>query len=321
MEPTITTPTNSTPPRHTLRRIIIVTLLLAVIAGAVFLIVSHVQYTNLENSVKTELVKQNKAIKTAAVGGIYKQTLPKGVASTDKVRIDAKVAVTGASYCIAATSTEDTKVAYHMNEKTPDDAPEKGDCLTGTSSSTASVPGDVAVSSTGTTDITLGWSASVYATGYTVECATDASFTAGLHSQSTDKLSITITNLASSTTYYCHVAATSQNGVSAWSTTLQAETNLYAQPPKNMKATIVSSTELGYSWDAVPGAQYYMLEYTTDINFVDNVTSIRVDGTSGSIKSLQPATGYFLRAEAVTANFDQTTAAYSDQAFARTKKD
>ena len=88
----------------------------------------------------------------------------------------------------------------------------------------------------------------------------------------------------------------------------------------HMKADIVSSSELSYSWDVVPKAQYYILQYTTDINFVKDVTQIRVDGTSGSITGLKTYTGYFFRAEAVTADFDATHAAFSDPAFARTKQ-
>jgi hypothetical protein len=320
MQPTITPTEEPQPKRHIIRWIIICILAVAVIATAVFFIVKQVQHVNLENSVRSELIKQNKIIKSSASNGVYKQMLPTTVASTSKIKIDAIVAVSGASYCISATSIADTGVAFYMNEKTPDDNPVSGSCTSGNISITPSVPGDVAVSSTGTTDITLSWTASVYAAGYIVQCATNESFTAGLHSQSTTNTSLKVENLVSSTPYYCRVSATNQNGQSLWSSVLQAQTGLYSQPPLKMSSTIISSSELGYSWDSVPGAEYYILQYTTDINFMTNVAQLRINSTSGSIKGLQPYTGYFMRVEAVTTNFDQTHAAFSDPTFARTKK-
>ncbi|RWZ78162.1 MAG: hypothetical protein EOT05_00080 [Candidatus Microsaccharimonas sossegonensis] len=320
MQPTTITIEEPQQKRHTLRWIIIGLLAVGIIAAVVFFIIQQAQRVNLENSVKTELIRQNKIIKSSAMNNLYKQTLPSTIASTGIVKIDAKVSVTGTSYCISATSNVDSKVAFYMNEKTPEDGPISGNCTSGKTSTLPSVPGSVAVSSSGVNDITLSWMASLYATGYTVQCAKNQSFTIGLSSQSTINQSFRIDNLVANTSYYCRVAATNPNGQSTWSSTLQAQTNLYSQPPLKMTATIVSSTELSYSWDAVPGAEYYVLQYTTDINFMNNVTELRVITTSGLIKGLQPYTGYFMRAQAVTANFDQTRAAFSNPAFARTKK-
>lgn len=319
MQPTISA-IEPQPKRHTLRRVIIIILGLAIIVTAIFFIVQNVQHANQVNDVKTELIKQNKIIKASAVNNVYKQTLPPSVASTKTVKIDANIATAGTSYCISATSTTDTKITYHMDEKTAEDVPVNGGCTSGNSTTTPSVPGNVSIASTGPTDVTVQWNTSIYAADYTVQCATNGSFTAGMKMQKTSSLSLKIDGLTGDTLYYCRVAANNAHGQSLWSTTAQARTSLYSQPPSNMKASIVSSSELSYSWDAVPGAQYYILQYTTDINFMKDVTTVRVNSESGSIKGLQPYTGYFFRAEAVTAHFDQTHAAFSDPAFARTTK-
>ncbi len=301
-------------------KIIVGVVILAVIAAVSFSIIQKVHFSNLQNDVKNEVIKQNKIIKSSKVDKTYKQTLPTSIASTDKVRISAIVATTGTSYCIAGTSKADTKIVYHMDENTPEDTPVVGDCSSGDGSVAASVPGDFAILSAGDTDLTLKWSAGLYATSYTAQCALDTNFTSGLHSKTISNLSVTVDNLRSNSMYYCRVAASNSHGQSVWSPSLQGQTNLYAQPPANMKADIVSSTELSYRWDAVLGAQYYILQYTTDINFVKDVTAVQVAKTSGTITGLQPYTGYFFRAEAVTSSFDQTHAAFSDSAFARTKK-
>ena len=220
---------------------------------------------------------------------------------------------------MAATSTKDTKVAYHMNENTPIDTPAVGSC-TDKVTILPSVPGTVTAAATGAKDVTLQWRSSTYATGYTAQCATNESFTDGLKLQSTSDQLATVKGLSDNTLYYCRVAATNTIGQSAWSLVIQAKTQLYAQSPVHMKADTVSSSELSYSWDVVPKAQYYILQYTTDINFMKDVTQIRVDSSSGSITGLKNYTGYFFRAEAVTADFDVTHAAFSNAAFARTKQ-
>lgn len=318
MQPDITI-LESQPHRHIVRRVIVIISALVIIAGITLLVINHIHQINLENDVKTELIKQDTILRSSGVSGIYRQTLPAAIKSTSKVHIVTLVSVEGTSYCIAATSTKDAKVVYHMNENTPIDTPTAGSC-TDKVTILPSVPGAVSVASTAAKDITLQWRSSTYATGYTVQCATNESFTDGLKLQSTSDQSATVKGLSDNTVYYCRVAATNTVGQSAWSLVIQAKTHLYAQSPMHMKADIVSSSELSYSWDVVPKAQYYILQYTTDINFVKDVTQIRVDGTSGSITGLKTYTGYFFRAEAVTADFDATHAAFSDPAFARTKQ-
>lgn len=318
MQPDITS-LESQPHRHIVRWSMVIIGALVIIAGATVLIINNIHRTNLENDVKTELIKQDNILRLSGVSGIYRQTLPSTIKSTSKVNILTLVSVEGTSYCIAATSTKDTKIVYHMNESTPIDAPTVGSC-TDKVTILPSVPSTVSAVSTGAKDVTLQWRPSTYATGYTAQCATNESFIEGLKLQSTSDQSATVKGLSDNTLYYCRVAATNTVGQSAWSLVVQAKTHLYAQPPIHMKADIVSSSELSYAWDAVPKAQYYILQYTTDINFTKDVTQIRVDSISGSITGLKNYTGYFFRVEAVTADFDATHAAFSDPAFARTKQ-
>jgi hypothetical protein len=321
MQPTTTplTPIEQPPKRHIIRRTILVLIALIIIGVAGYFIIGKVQQSNYENDAKTELIKQNTVLRASAVNSVYKQTIPASIKSSDKVKIEVTISTSGTAYCMAATSLGNTKIKYHMNDKTAVDAPQKGSCVDDATVA-PSTPGDVAVASTSATGITLEWSASPYAATYSVQCAQDDSFINGLKLQSASETSITVNGLSSNTAYNCRVAAVNKVGQSAWSLVVTAQTSLYAQPPTNMKANIVSSSELSYSWDPVPGAQYYNLQYTTDINFVDTVTTVRVDATSGSIKNLKSYTGYFFRAEAVTSSFDDTHAAYSAPAFARTQK-
>ncbi|HEY8992520.1 MAG TPA: fibronectin type III domain-containing protein [Candidatus Microsaccharimonas sp.] len=321
MQPNTTplTPIEQPPKRHIIRRIIVIIIALSIVGVVTYFIVGNVQQANYENNVKTELMKQNTVLRAAAVNSVYKQTIPASIKSSDKVKIEVSISTSGTSYCMAATSIGNAKIVYHMNEKTPADAPEKGTCVD-TVTVAPSAPGDVAVASTGSTDITLEWSASPYAASYNLQCAQDDSFINGLKLQSVSGTSATVSGLSGDTAYTCRVAAVNKVGQSDWSLVVTAQTSLYSQPPANMKANIVSSSELSYSWDPVPGALYYNLQYTTDINFVKDVKTVRVDATSGSIKGLAPYTGYFFRAEAVTSSFDDTHATYSGPAFARTQK-
>jgi hypothetical protein len=321
MQPTTTplTPIEQPPKRHILRTIILVVIALIIVGVATYFIAGNVQQANYEHDVKTELMKQNTVLRATAVNSVYKQTIPASIKSSDKVKIEVAISASGTSYCMAATSVGNAKIVYHMNEKTPADVPEKGTCIDAVTVA-PSTPGDVAVASTSSTGITLEWSTSPYAASYNLQCAQDDSFINGLKLQPASGTSATVSGLSGNTAYKCRVAAVNTIGQSAWSLVVTAQTSLYSQPPANMKANIVSSSELSYSWDPVPGALYYNLQYTTDISFVKDVTTVRVDTTSGSIKGLKSFTGYFFRAEAVTSSFDDTHATYSGPAFARTQK-
>lgn len=317
MQPTITPEPQQN--NHVVLKIIIGLIVLAVIATITIFVIRAVHQSGLENEVKTELVKQNKLIKAAAKDGVYSPTLPEGVKTTDKVTINATISASGTTYCIAGTNKSDTKIVYHMDKSTPETAPVKGNCSDG-ATVTPPVPSGVAVGSVGAGAVNLVWGATPYAATYTIQCATDQSFVSGLKIKTTKETSFSFTDLTGGAQYYCRVAASNSVGQSAWSSAVPAFTNAVSVAPTKVKVSTVSSSELAYSWNAVAGASSYVLEYSPDINFINDVVRVTTTATSGSAKNLKPYTAYYFHVKTATPGFDIDHASFSEEELGRTAK-
>jgi hypothetical protein len=317
MQPTIISEPQQN--RHILRKIIITVVVLAIIAGVGVLVVRNVHQANLENVVKTELIKQNKLMKVSAKNNVYSPTLPSGVMTTSTVIINASVSTSGTEYCIDGTNKQDAKVVFHMDKSTPEDAPARGSC-SDNATVAPPVPSDVAIGSVGAGAVNLAWNKAPYAASYTVQCATDKDFISGLKSQTTTKTLITVDGLSGNTQYYCRVAASNSIGQSAWSAIVEGLTNTISVVPTGLKITTVSTTQLHYSWQAVPGATSYVVEYSPDINFVQDVVRLTTTTTSGDAVNLKVYTAYNFHVKAVTAQFDADHASFSEEILGRTAK-
>lgn len=291
--------------------------IVAIIAGATVLVVHAVKQRNLENQVKTELVKQNKLMKAAANNGIFSPVLPIDVKTTDKVTIRATVSASGLTYCIDGTNKTDTKIIFHMDKSTPEDTPAKGSC-SDMATVAPSVPSDVAVSSVGVGTVSLTWNQSPYAASYVAQCARDASFISGLKSQSASGTATTVSRLDPGAQYYCRIAASNTKGQSEWSVAVAALTDSASVTPEDMKVATVSSSSLNYSWSPVSGATAYLLEYSTDVSFATNTTQLTTQATSGTLTGLEADTAYYFHVKAVTAGPDSSHNAFSGMVLGRT---
>jgi len=317
MQPTIISEPKQS--RHIILKIILTVVILGVIAGITFIVIQKVQYANKENDVKTELIKQNKLMKTSMKDNIFPSTLPGDVKTTDKVIINANVSLSGTTYCIEGKNKQDTKIVFHMDKGTAEDTPKKGSC-SDTASVAPLVPANVAVGSISAGAVTLNWNETPYAASYTIQCATDQSFINDLKSKTTSDTSMTLSDLKGGVQYYCRVAASNSVGKSEWSPTVDALTNAISVVPKELKVTTNSSTSLHYSWKAVPGATSYILEYATDSNFMKDVIKVTTNTTSGDAIGLKPYTPYSFHVKAVTAQFDADHASFSEEVLGRTAK-
>lgn len=320
MQPSSIQPQSQPPTRrHIIVRIIVGIILLAVIAGVTILVIRTVQRSNLENSVKTEIIKQNKLIKSAAKNNVFSPTLPEGVKSTDTVTIHATVSASGTAYCIDAVSKSNKDVAFYMDKAVPDDSPLKGNC-SGNATVPPLVPLDIAIGSVGAGSITLIWSEAPYAASYTAQCATDALFVSGLTSKTVETTQTTFTKLDGKVDYFCRVSAANSRGQSGWSVVVSAVSTAVSIAPKNLKVSTVSRSELSYSWSAVPGATMYVLEYSTDVGFSTDTVMVPTTATSGTMKNLKTYTAYYLHVKAITPGFDSSRAAFSEMLLGRTAK-
>ncbi|MGH2567548.1 MAG: hypothetical protein ACRDGA_04360, partial [Bacteroidota bacterium] len=124
----------------------------------------------------------------------------------------------------------------------------------------------------GATDVpstaSLEWNASSGATSYTVEWATDQSFTIGVGSATTSDLSHPLSSFAYSTTFYWRVKASNAGGSSPWSETRSFTTAPSPPPVPAMRhARALISGGIPYmevEWYDVIGETKYRVYASTD---------------------------------------------------------
>lgn len=310
----------STPPKkHMLRNIIMSAAILLLAMGISIIIFRIIQHNSMIDTVKKTLITQNSIMKNSVKDSVYSATLPEAIKSTNKVHITAAVAFDGASYCISGRSLEDHTIVYSISSQTAAAVPEVGDCQSEVDTYVPSKPAPPSVSSVGADNINLTWNSVNYARTYKARCATDGLFTKDLVVVTTNKDFVTVPGLKSGTMYYCGIQAANTIGESKWSEVVLAHVALFSVAPNNLKVTPISTSEISYSWDTVPGAKSYELEYTDDIDFINNVKKITTQSTNGRVTGLNANTMYYFHVRVFTNQFNANNAAYSGPVEDKTK--
>jgi hypothetical protein len=183
------------------------------------------------------------------------------------------------------------------------------------------VESDPSVPSTSTTKgIIVSWDRVVNASGYTIEYITAAEYAAnGFDNADFESVwdgsqtSVDISGLDVNTTYYVRIMAI---GVGAYvdsdflAPAVSIVTNLtQLHPPILNPVFATSDTSISVSWNPDPNATAYVVEYSTDPNFVTDVMPAQVvppSITSIPITGLDPLTTYYVRVKAIG---DPTSAA------------
>src|SRR5680860_146778 len=158
------------------------------------------------------------------------------------------------SFCLTVKNST-TNAKYHI---TQDSAPTLGVCPFGfatTLTATTASP----------TSIDLVWDTVTDATSYTLEQATDESFTTDLTTIATQPgTSFTSISLSQGTTYYYRVNATIDGDISGWSNTDDATTSIDAPDAPTVSANTVTDTTT-WSWNTPTcpaGSARYQYRYT-----------------------------------------------------------
>ncbi|MBQ9874792.1 MAG: hypothetical protein IJM30_10040 [Thermoguttaceae bacterium] len=162
-----------------------------------------------------------------------------------------------------------------------------------------------------TVKVTIGSVAS--ASKYTLEYATNSSFTSGKGTKTyTSAGTKTIDGLSPSTTYYFRVkaSATGYND-SAWSSTVSAKTSAQNLEPLAKPTIALSATHSAIvaKIDPVDGAEKYVLDYSTDSTFSTYTEKTYASSGTKTISGLAQHETYYVRVKATAT--DRADSAYA----------
>ncbi len=268
------------------------------------------------HTVQTALTDAAALMEKANGDNGYPQVLPDGANANKKVQVTGGGSFDGTTYCIVGTSSYDKSIVYHINSG--DKQPLGGPC---SAISVTTKPG--VVSGITTTIISAGqlgfiWNSAPGGVSYTLQCAADKDFTHIVSITMKSTKTRTCNNLNQATTYFIHIRANNPAGAGPWSPVLTATTTGLSTAPAQLTLTPISSTSISYLWSPVTGSREYIVEWSTDINFIKDLKTITTSATSGTAPGLSPNTRYFFHVKAVTAGFDATHAAFSPEVYTST---
>ena len=164
------------------------------------------------------------------------------------------------------------------------------------------------VTALSSSEIQVEWGRVDNASGYTIEYATNETFTANVRTVTVDASSTSkiLTGLSAFTKYYVHIRANGTGAYdnSAYSTDVKSATTekIVLGTPTLTKAEAISCSEISMEWNKVDShTTGYTMEYATDENFTTGVgqVSINAPATSGVIPGLNDLTTYYVRVKAV----------------------
>jgi fibronectin type 3 domain-containing protein len=153
---------------------------------------------------------------------------------------------------------------------------------------------------------TLQWSAVAGAKTYTLEVSEKENVRPILFTASRiTETSHGVSGLLGETTYYWRVRAENEAGAGPWSATANFKTVSTKPPAPSLVSPSNGATGVSTSptleWQEIAGAQSYALEYTTDQQFRQNVTSENVTRARVALRGLNNNTVYYWRVNARTA--------------------
>ncbi len=148
--------------------------------------------------------------------------------------------------------------------------------------------------------ITVSWSSIAYASTYTVEYASNSSFTSSIVSAGNTGTSKAITGLAPGSTIYMRVGAVSGSFTSNWCSTISATT--IVPVPTGLALTVNSTVQITANWSTVTSADSYEIDYSTSSAF-SSFTTLTSATNSRAITGLNQNTTYYVRVRSVIGSY------------------
>ncbi|NUN08416.1 MAG: choice-of-anchor A family protein [Ignavibacteriaceae bacterium] len=175
-------------------------------------------------------------------------------------------------------------------------------------------PVSSAASSIANTSFSANWGSVTGATGYRLDVATDAGFTAfvaGFNDLDVSNvITYSVTGLSGGTDYYYRVRAYNASGTNNTNSSTISVTTL-PDAPTSSAASLITTTGFSANWGSVTGATGYRLDVATDAGFTSFVAGFNdLDVTNVvtySVTGLTAGTDYYYRVRAYNASGTNNT--------------
>ncbi len=199
---------------------------------------------------------------------------------------------------------------YYYRMKAGNDCGESAWSLSLKSVEVRSAPAKPSISSPGSpqfsgADYSVSWSAVAGINDYTIQEATNSSFTSDLVEHTTSSTSQTYNHIVSTqTTFYYQVRANNDCGSGDWSDWISLQVQTLGIPSINPSpAQANTDTDYAVSWSLSPDPQGYVIQEATDPNFTQDLVEHPVSGTSYTFNhTVTIDTDYFYRVRGKTDN-------------------
>jgi fibronectin type 3 domain-containing protein len=146
----------------------------------------------------------------------------------------------------------------------------------------------LSVKATSPSSVTLTWTASADATGYSLQEQIGGTWNQ-IANLGSGTLSFSVTGLGAASTTSFRVAGVNSGGPGAYSTASVLTT---PAAPTNVVPTVVSNSQINVSWNAVGGATGYWVYYKTPTGAWTLYTSVLAGQTSVAVNSLTAGVTY-----------------------------
>ncbi len=281
-----------------------------VIAIAMVLLLHHLDQINQVKSVLRSIPTAMTAASDKDGNG-YPVKLPNDVKFDSRVRLDGGGTFDGTVYCVSGSLIANQSIKYYVTSSSS--VPQPGSCPAIPAIAKPTVAPKPTIAFINGTQIGVSWLATDNTASYTTQCAIDKNFSEIVSTRTSAELTNSCNNLKAGTGYYLRVKANNSSGEGPWSLPRFAMTTLLSASPTNLKVKPLSATSVEYSWSPVNGATSYVIEWATDINFTQDKKDVTQTATGGVSTGLKPHTVYYYHVKAVTADFDSTHAAFSNE--------
>lgn len=206
----------------TIVELIIVITVIAIISAASILSYGKWQSTTIAAQLQSDL---NGALGAMEDYRTFNDQYPTSVPTSFKASKDVTISggsSDGAVFCIDASSSRVSTLHYYIDQTIGQKGAQTGTCAA--RPVTPSAPATIAATATSSTAINVSWGAISGATSYSLQRATNSSFTNAVTITTQAGLTFSSSSLTANTAYYYRVLASNSIGSSSWSISASATT-------------------------------------------------------------------------------------------------